>query len=279
MRPLAPPPRQVPISLRVAALFNLTGLIGWGVIGFGSIFFWTFGRNADLSFITFRGELKQAAARVVKVEPTSASENDVRIVANHYEYSVAGKPFQGVAYATGQGLSVGETVNVDYKPGAPEESRIPGMRRGMFGPFVLFILIFPLIGAGLAAGGFVWGRRRAQLLGSGMFTFGTLKEKNPTNMTVNKMPVWELVFEFMARDGRRYEAKARTSQTARLEDDHQEPLLYDADDPSRAVLLDDAPARPQLDERGELVGRPMALARLIVPALVIGGNVAVAMLV
>src|SRR5688500_18129637 len=99
MRPLPPPPRHVPLSLRVASLFNGAALIGWGVFGFGSIFLWAFGANADLSFVTFRGETRQAPARVVKVEATNASEGKVRIMASHYEYSVAGKPFQGVAYA------------------------------------------------------------------------------------------------------------------------------------------------------------------------------------
>ncbi|HEU4522740.1 MAG TPA: DUF3592 domain-containing protein [Thermoanaerobaculia bacterium] len=268
-RPLAPPPRNLPITLRIANLYNLVTLIGFAVLGFGMIFVFTFVANADLSFVTLRGELERVAGRVTRVEETSASENETRVIANHYEYSVAGRPFQGVAYATGQRLSVGETVDVEYKPADPKLSRVPGMRRAMFSPFVLFVAIFPLIGFGMVAGGMAMGGKRNHLLRNGLIAHGTLKEKLPTNITVNNMPVWKLVFEFSARDGRRHEATAKTTDPSRLEDERQETLLYDPDQPSRAYLLDEAPARPQVDDRGELVGRASAFGRLILPLLVL----------
>jgi hypothetical protein len=85
--------------------------------------------------------------------------------------------------------------------------------------------------------------------------------------------VWELTFDFTARDGRQCQAKARTTDTARLEDEAHEPLLYDPDDTTRAYVLDEAPSRPKLDPDGQLEGRPLAaIFALIIPALVIGGN-------
>jgi hypothetical protein len=275
-RMFAPPPRRVPLTLRIANQFNVVAQIGWAVLGFTSVFVWVFIGNADLSFITFRGELDKAAGRITRVEETSASENDVRVVANHYEYSVAGKPFQGIAYATGQSLPVGQTVDVEFTPADPAHSRIPGMRRAMFGPAILFVAIFPVIGLGIVIGVFLWGRKRNSLLENGLFALGTLKDKQPTNVRVNNRPVWELTFDFTTRDGRRHEATARTTDPDRLEDERQEPLLYDPDDPSRAYLLDEVPARPELDDRGELVGRPLAFGRLALPAIVIAANAAVA---
>ena len=247
-RPLSPPPRSVPLTLRIANQFNIVGLIGWAVLGFTSIFVWVFVANADLSFITFRGEVTRAPGRITHVEQTSASENETPVIASHYEYSVAGRPFRGIAYATGGSLPVGQAIHVEYATDDPAKSRIPGMRRAMFGPFVLFVVIFPVIALAIALGAFLHGRRRNHLLENGILAFGTFKEKLPTNMHVNRRPVWELVFEFTARDGRRYEATARTTDPSRLEDERQEALLYDPDDPSRAFMLDDAPARPQLDE-------------------------------
>jgi hypothetical protein len=59
-----------------------------------------------------------------------------------------------------------------------------------------------------------------------------------------------------------------------MEDQKQEPLLYDPADPSRAYLLDEVPARPQFDEGGQLVGNAGAAARaLILPILVLVENV------
>jgi len=270
----APPPRRVPASLVLLNVFSGFTQIGWFVFGFGMIFFWVFAGNADLSFVTFRGAVAQTAGRVTNVESTSASENEQTVMANHYEYSVAGQRLTGTSYTTGSSASPGEAVTVEYKEGDPVTSRISGMRRGMFGPFVFIVTIFPFIGFVIiyftTKGGFT----RSHLLRVGVLTTGKLIGKAPTNMTVNKRRVYELTFEFTARDGRRCEAKARSSDTARLEDEHAEPLLYDPEDPSRAYLLDEMSGRPAIDGTGELVGRPLAAGlAMILPGIVIGAHV------
>jgi hypothetical protein len=269
------PPRHVPLSLTAVTMFGGFAQIGWFVFGFGMIFFWAFAGNADLSFITFRGAVEQTTGKVTRVEETGASENESVVVANHYEYSVAGQRLTGTSYSTGSRAAAGEEVTVEYKPGSPERSRIAGMRRGHFGPFVFFVTIFPLIGFVIvyfcAKGGF----KRSRLLSNGVFTTGRLIDKEPTNVTVNDRRVYELTFEFTARDGRRCEAKARTSDPSRLEDEHDEPLLYDPNNPSEAYLLDEVPGRPEINGVGELVGRPAAaIASLVLPAIVIGAQVA-----
>ena len=274
-RPLAPAPRRVPPSIRVANAFNGVSLIGWFLVGFSSIFMWVFVGNADLSFVTFRGEVAKAAGRVTRVEETNASENDTKVVATHYEYSVAGNPFNGVAYATGRSKSVGENVEIEYTAADPAKSRIPGFRRAMFSPFVLFVLIFPAVGAGLIYAGLRVGHRRNHALEHGVLTSGKLVEKRATNVRVNNQPVYEFVFEFTARDGRRHQAAVRSNAPAALEDERAEPLLYDPSDPSRVYVLDEAPARPQINEAGELVGRLSAFGRLVIPTAVIAANVAV----
>lgn len=268
-----PPPRRVPLSLAIANMFNGIAQIGWFVFGFGMIFVWGFVANGDFSFLTFRGPFEQARARVTSVDDTRASENHSTIYANHYEYSVAGEPFAGTSYSTGNRPTEGETVEVEYAPSNPARSRIVGMRRAMFGPFVAFVLIFPLIGFALLYGGFVVGRNRNDLLRNGAFAYGTLTGKRPTNVTVNKRRVFELTFAFTAQDGRQWEAKARSSMTEKLEDEAQEPLLYDPNDPEKAFVLDEAPARPRFNENGEMTGRPAAaIALLILPAIVIVGH-------
>ena len=268
----APPPRRVPTSLRVLSVFNGFALIGWFVFGFGMIFFWAFVGNSDVSFITLRNAA-QTHGKVTKVEETGASENDTTVMANHYEFSVAGRRFTGTSYTTGSRAAEGEDVQVEYSPGHPERSRIIGMRAGHFGPFVWFVTIFPLIGFLILWFSGKGGLKRTRLLRNGIFTTGTLIDKEPTNMTVNDRRVFELTFEFTARDGRKCEAKARTSTPERLQDEHAEPLLYDPDNPSEAYLLDEVPSRPEINGVGELVGRPVAaVLALILPVIVIGGH-------
>jgi hypothetical protein len=257
----------------VVNFFNMGAQIGWFVFGFGMIFFWAFTWNVDFSFVTFRGEHRTTTGRVTEVEDTRASENKQHIYAHHYEYSVLGTPYKGTSWTKEQQLSAGTVVDVEYDDVHPERSRIAGMRRGMFSPGVLFVVIFPAIGLGLLLGFTRSGVKRNHLLRDGVFTTGVLKSRQPTNMMVNKRRVFELIFEFTTRDGRRCEASARTTDPGRLEDEAKEPLLYDPENPSKAYLLDEAPARPKVEMNGDLVGRPQAaIASLIVPALVMLGH-------
>lgn len=268
----AAPPRGVPLSLRVLNFFNGAAQLGWVVFGFGMLFFWIFGARADFSFATFHVD-GQTQGRVTRVDDTGASENEIRVRAHHYEYSVAGRTLTGTSYATGESVSVGAQVPVEYDQGTPERSRIAGMRRALFGPAAALVVIFPAVGAIILFFATRSGVHRNHLLREGILTTGTFVRREPTNVTVNKRRVWEVTFEFTDRNGLRHEAKARGTDTSRLEDDAREPLLYDPDDPSSACLLDEAPARPQL-EHGQLVGRPLAaLLSLIVPGLVIGAHV------
>lgn len=268
-----PPPRRVPLSLVLFGLFGRAAQVGWFIFGFGMIFFWGFGGQADFSFVTFRGELARTMGRVTNVEATGASEGIQTVVANHYEYSVAGRRLTGTSYTTGSSAAAGEEVPVEYRKGNPLRSRIAGMRTAPFGPVVVIVVIFPFVGAL-----FIWfsaraGHRRTRLLREGVFTTGRLVAKEPTNMMVNKRRVYELTFAFTSRDGRPCEAKVRSNDPARLEDEHQEPLLYDPDDPSCAYLFDEIPGRPHVDGTGDLAGRPIvALLSLILPGIVIGAH-------
>jgi hypothetical protein len=270
----APPPRPMPFSLSITNVLNLIVQIGFGVFGFASIFLWTFVANADFSFITFKGDLGRATGTVTRVVDTNASESRSRIRENHFQYSVAGERMEGVSYSTGRQVEPGDRVLVEFLERTPQRARISGQRTGMFSPAVMFVLLFPLVGLALIIFGLRWGSKRSRLLREGVFTTGVLKSKTATNTRVNNRRVYELIFEFTARDGRRCEAKARTSMTDRLQDEREEPLLYNPEKPEDAVMLDDGPGRPRFDETGMLVGRPVAaLFSMILPALVIVANV------
>jgi len=130
---LAPPPRSVPLSLRLLNIFNGFGQIGWLVFGFGMIFGWAFVGNADFSLLTFRGPHAQSAGRVTSVVPTGASVNRRRVMAHRYEFSVAGSTLHGTSYSDGESKSTGDEVTIEYDADHPERSRIAGMRRAQFG--------------------------------------------------------------------------------------------------------------------------------------------------
>lgn len=144
----------------------------------------------------------------------------------------------------------------------------------MFGPFVLFVTIFPLIGFLILVGFTLSGRKKNHVLRNGVLTTGKVIDVRPTNVTINNQPLWEVVYEFHDRNGQRRECTARSVDTTRLQDEENEPLLYDPENPTKALVLDEAPARPKFDLNGDLEGRPTAaMFRLILPGIVVAWHV------
>ncbi len=266
------PPRRVPLSLRIVNAFNMWAQIGWGVFGFGMIFFWVFAGNADFSFATFRNP-GRTNGRVTNVESTGASENKQTIRAAHYQFSIAGELFEGKSYSTGSTPSEGDVVTIEYDEDNPARSRIEGMRRAMFGPWAAIVAIFPAIGLIFLIPGMRTGIKRNRVLRDGILTTGTPIDRRPTNITINNRPLWEVVYEFHDRNGQRRECCARAVDTTRLTDEPSEALLYDPTDPTKAYVIDEAPARPTFDANGDMEGRPMAaLFASILPGIVIGAH-------
>jgi hypothetical protein len=270
------PPRSVPLSCRLALLLNAGVQIGFFVLAFSTPFFWLFVGNANLDVISFRGETMRTNGAVTSVEDTHASENKRHIWGVRYRYSVNAEPYEGISYESGgTDREVGDLVIVEYLKRDPGASRIEGMRRGMFGAGVLFVLIFPAIGLVVTIVALAWGSRRSGILVRGVAVFARYKETRPTNMTVNKRPVFEVIHEYRTLEGELHEASTRTTEVETLTDDAQELLLYDPARPGRGVPVDSLKPLPALDEAGGFRGNfAGALLRLILPVAVIAGNAA-----
>jgi hypothetical protein len=270
---LAAPPREVPLSLRVSTLFNVVTQIGFFLLAFSSPFFWAFAWNMDHSWLTFRGDIVRTNGTVTDVSDTRTSENRRRIYEIRYTYSVSAVRYDGISWISGDSPEAGAVVTVEYKRPSPQVSRIEGMRRGMFGPGVLLVLIFPGVGLTVTVFAMRWGVRHLRLLERGAVASGKLIRREETNVTVNRQRVWALTFEFTTLEGVRHEATARTHVTDKLTDDAQEILLYEPADPARAIPLDDFSPRPEFDDASRIKGDPArALLSAIMPALTIGGN-------
>ena len=271
---LAPPPRPVPWQLQSLTLFGgLLSQIGWGLLFGGLFFFWIFGFNSELmAGVRLGSSLAPAFGVVQRSERTGASENDYYVFAIHYSFAAAdGQQYQGVSYATGQWLEPNTLVQVEYRPDDPSRSRIVGLRSALFGEAAAFVIIFPA--AGLVLLGLAWPRawKAWRLLRSGEAGTATLINKQPTGARVNGRPVFRLTFEGRTADGRPFQISESSWRPERLEDDRAERVLYDPANPARAVLFDNLPGRPRLDERGSFQapsGR-RALLALALPLLTV----------
>lgn len=254
------PPRPVPFSTRLVVLFGgAFASFGWFFFAFGMVFTWVFAGNADwASAFLFRGPRESVTGRVTASEPTSFSEGGDKhrkgtpVFASRYAFQFGGRDYEGVSYRTGGGPAVGGAVTVEFPAGQPACSRIAGMRRAPLGLGALFVLIFPAVGLGSILPGLWRGRNSIRLLARGVIAQGRLIDKQPTNVSINKQPVFKLTFEFMDASRQSRRAVVKTEQTRRLEDDAAETLFYDPQQPSRCVLLDGLPGRQGFAANGEL---------------------------
>jgi len=272
----SPAPRKVPISVRLRVLFGgAINQFGWIFFGFGMIFVWIFAGQADISSIfLFRLETSRTNAIVESVQPTNASENDMLIYEVKYIYfDPFGRQQQGISYTTGD-VGMGGRVIVEFLSAYPQISRVEGMRREIFGPGVVFVIIFPLIGLGILTSGIRYGIKANRLLSQGKIAFGKLNSTEFTGASVNERPILKLTFGFRSEDGLDWEVIAKTHEPEDLQDETEEPLLYDPKNPSYAVLLDDLPGSTEFDASGHLVSTSLkeTVKILILPFVALLGN-------
>jgi hypothetical protein len=271
------PPRAVPpCAWTTVLLGGALQQVGWLLLGFGMIFFYVFGLQADVSGpLLALMDTAQASGVVTSVEGTNASENDSPVYAIHYRFVAAnGTQVEATAYSTGYRPEAGQRVTVEYLRGQPEVARVQGMRRSTFGAAALVVAIFPLVGAGLTYFGLREGIRTSRLLGIGRLAFGKLTSAVPTNTTINNRQVMAMTFSFRAHDGATYEVTSKTNLPERVNDQAEELILYDPDDPTRGVALDALPGSLQIDQGGTI--RPgnaaACLTTLILPGLTLLGH-------
>lgn len=265
------------MSIIITNLFHGIAQFGWLFFAVGMFIMWGVVGDADVSFLHF-GPLGRARGQVTQVENTGAREGEIAVFRSDYAFSLAGRRHTGVSYVTGDAPAVGETVEIEYDESDPSWSRIAGMRRAMFGPAVLLVLVFPAAGLVIALFSLGPGVRRVRLLRSGDLAVGKLIAKEATSITVNHRQIHEMTFEFVTRDGQRREATTRTGVPYKLESEEGEPLLYHPRNPSVIYVLDELPSRPRVDAMGELEGQPLtALKLFVIPALAIGINLLIAL--
>lgn len=113
---------------------------------------------------------------------------------------------------------------------------------------MLFIIIFPIIGLGMISVGVRKGLKALRLLKGGIPAVGRVVARQVTNVRINDVPVMALTFEFKTVDGRTARCVAKTHLTQDLENDDGEALVYDPKDASIAVLLDDLPGKPRIND-------------------------------
>ncbi|MBI3551800.1 MAG: hypothetical protein HY077_04725 [Elusimicrobia bacterium] len=274
---LAPPPREVPLSVFIQELLgDFLTQFGFIFIGFGMVFVWIFVAQADFrAWYDFRGPLETAEGRLVSCQRTNFSENNTAVYALSYVFpGPGGVQRSGTSYRLGGCPPAESSAGVEWPAGRSERSRIKGLRTSVMPSFVAFVLIFPLVGLVCAFFGLRSGLKDVALLARGKLASGKLVEKKPTNTKINDRTVYEMVFSFVDDHGLERRASTKTHMPELLEDQERENLLYDPQNPSRMATLDTLPGLIRTGPGGTLeAGNPAkAIGALLLPALTVLGH-------
>jgi hypothetical protein len=268
-------PRHLNLFSKLIIVFGgVTQQMGWAFGGFGLIFFWVFVMNSEARYLlAFDGKWTDTDGIITNISSTNAEVNDRVVFAYEFTYNVKGRILKATSYGTSSGsYEVNSPVGAQYKSLNPERARIKGMSSSIFPIWVIFVCIFPLIGFIMVFSSLIYNLKALRLFIHGTFTKGTLKNKIPTNTSINNQTVFKYEFEFDV-DGTKHLAICKTHQGWKIEDEEQEIILYAPNNPKHAVIYDAVAAAPEITPRGELDAIPLyRLSNLILPVLAISVN-------
>ena len=239
--------RFIPFRIKVSAFFSsMNGRVSLPLLAATVVLSFVLGNIADWKSLKFAAasNLKLTAGHVYEISATAVSVNKRRVIRYRFTYRVPDSgTLQGVSYMNGVHRFGTNAVPVEYLPDNPAVSRIRGMRSGIISPvFALFLL--PMLGIALffVYRGLRRGNRILSVLGNSAFTKGRFTGERATNTRVNKRRVMACTFEYEV-NGRVYRTTARTHIPELIKDDPEERIVYNADDPERALLFDLLPQR------------------------------------
>lgn len=248
-------------------------MVGWGLLGFGMIFFWVFFMQSEIIFWGQTHEWTPITGTVSGISSTNASQNNSLIYQIEFTYEVAERSYTQLGYTSGSWLTEGQELPVEYDAGSPEVARSPELRREMFSAGAALVVIVPLIAIAFLLFGFRKNGLDLQLLQAGHFAQGTLINKRATSTQINHQTVYEMTFEFVANNGRTYQVSSKTHQPELLEDESVENVLYLSHQPEKATLFDTISVAPELNPDGSLAPIPLFKSWvLIFPLLTLLGH-------
>jgi hypothetical protein len=246
---LVEPPRWVPFPVVCRTMLGIVGILGAIFFIVGMLFTWLFiGDFRPIDEWQLSRSTTTARATVTQVAGTGATENDMPVYEYHFTFTTPDEQsITARSYSTGQLWSVDERVIVQYLPDKPTVARLENTRRSQFGPLVLFVLLFPTVGAILFAVATVGGLRRVILLRQGEVASAQAISVQATGARVNNQPVMKYTYEFQTWDGQTYPGASKALASGEIGDENEEPVLYLPTNPYQSVLVDALPLRCSLD--------------------------------
>lgn len=270
---IAPPPRRVPFTLKTRVVFDEFAATAWLLLAISSLAILLV-RNSDLTSLwLFRKGVVSVPGIALGCRRTGLSEGSKHrqtpIFENSYRFTSGDGTHAGMSYAVGDCRLRGAAVVVEHVEGAPDLSRIAGMRRARFGTDAGWVLLLPIVAVLAVAFSLRRGLRRLRLLKHGKLAFRALVASEETNVTVNGQPAKKTRSAIELETGSRRDVAVETQLASALEDQQGEPFLYDPARPDVALawgaitdelLLDGTGALQPAGARALILALPVPLA-------------------
>jgi hypothetical protein len=265
--------RNIPLFVQLNTLFSgIFMLMGWIFLGIGLLFLYVFNAPKTIQSLWYFRQNQaniHTTGVVQKIETTNTEVNNQRLYAIHYSFvTEEGKTFEGITEAVQPFPQENEQVEIEYVPQKPAISRIKGLDDGGLVSVLFFLLVFPIIGLAFLLYQFNINIKALNLLRIGILTRGKCIGKEPTRTRINEQTVYKFTFLFRAQDGNEYRAIAKSHTIWELTDEPEEAILYDPSQPQKAVLLDNIPGTPRINQYNEVENIPLyrLILNLIAPS-------------
>lgn len=215
-------------SRLVILLGGMLQQMGWGFFGVGMIFFWIFVMNSEARYLLFLdGKWVETKGILKNVAVTNTEGNDRKMYAYTFIFKDKAAVHESVwyDYLRTEYERPNITVPVEFKERNPKRAGIKGMSTSTFPSFVLFVVIFPLLGLGFIIAGIIANLKSLKMLVNGHFTEGKIVSKEATGTVINNKTVFKFTFEFEPPGGMKHQATCATHQTWKVEDEEMEIIL------------------------------------------------------
>ncbi len=235
-----PTPRVIPFGMKLKVrFFSFYFLFGSAFFLFGLPFSFVFISNSDISSLFASKDGYEKTIGVVRsINSTNSSENKRNIMEYNYTYTISQKTLDGTSYSSHYNYQAGDTITIQYDPKDAHISNIEGMRTQEFSGFLLFTLLFPGIGLVFMLVGLRLGKKNLTILTHGILSKGKFVRKERTGTKINNQMVYKIYFEFKDAQGQITQAMVKSHKPYLVQDEAEEPILYLANDPQKATMVD-----------------------------------------
>lgn len=241
-----PNKRQVPFFVRLIIFKNTYKLLMGSLLTiFGLVMSLLFINSISFNSLFFHPDQKVIGA-IDNTEVTNMSSDGKKIIKFSYHFNFHNQNFTSVSYSNAFNQLKSNKVWIEFEQKNPQISKIVGMDMAPFSINILFLFSpFYIIGIVYLFLTYFRYAKINHLVTYGTIVKGTVLEIIPTRLIVQNRNKHKIIFEFLTQIGTEQKATCFTFYPELLHRELEEFVLYDANNPQKAILVGVLPRKVQ----------------------------------